>query len=674
MKKTNLLAGTAAFMALAFSSCSNDLNVDNPQVSENDEIRYLRISIANPPSTRAEGDSEEDPEESGSTDASKFETGTDAENMVKDIYFIFYDNDGNVVGKNSILEMENDPFEDALGPSVGKIATTIVQLQIPKGSKRPSYVMAFLNPVKYSEVSNKENIDELRNSTRTAYLCDHGCFAMNNSAYYGNNPITGASNVKMVGAPVLDGRLHNTYEDADKSDALTIDIYVERYAAKVNFKLNENIKIDDQNIGTDANKYVLTYVPEFWTVNADAAEMYASKRFENSESKKDVTPTYAQVQATLGSWTKWNDPDNYRSYWACSPGYYATEFPTVSDDIIDNATEGTGAGEIVGDYKLKYYSYNQISKVKGDVEDKDFNLNQIGRKVTKKGNYKYVLENTMGKGAFETANPKAAAPSVVIVGHYNLKKGSTPISYDKGFCLYTDGLYYIDGIPNKDKDPDAQTIKTAMMNRNGIIAVDNEGTLLTYNNAVTVEAENVAADQQGLRKCFKVVHPSATVRGDQKLPHRYVTLQLDPDADLTENVLYYKNTNTNVWTQITKDDVTEINKLLWAQLGNARIYTQNKGYFSIPIRHLRFTEDYNASLLNKDGSINWNNARIGDFGLVRNHVYSLEVSAIEGLASGIDNPDNPLVPAMEEDDYWVKYKINILNWRVVPVQGGIVLK
>ncbi len=657
MKRTNFFPAAFGLATLALTGCSSELPVNKgPEVYENDDIRYVRISIANPPSTRAE-----------------FEVGSDEENLVKDAYFIFYDRDGNVVGSNSIVQVSSDDeisFDPNTGtptPSVGKIATTVVQLQIPKGSKAPAYVMAFLNPVDYSEVSTKDNMYDLRDSKRNNYKCDHGCFAMNNSAYYGFNPISGESNVKILGAPVNAEQLYPTEAEATNASASTIDIYVERYAAKVIFELNQN-NIDDQTIGKDDNTYVLTYVPDFWTVNADAPNMYASKRFENSDKDKDLIPSYDDVQEMLGTWTTWNAPDLHRSYWACSPGYYATEFPAVSDDVIDKAGEGsTGAGIAVGDYALKYYSYNQITNKEGQAI-------KVGMPVIKNGsNNKYVLENTMGKDAFKCANPKAAAPSVLIVGHYDLKKGNTPIKYDAGFCLYADGLFYIDNVP--DADPTAKTIKQALMNRNGILAIDDQGTLLTYENAANA-----------IRNCFEVVHPSADVRGTQKLPHRYVTLQLKKELNQTQLTgLYYKPAGSDTWSQIKANNnqtleevITSINKLLWAQLGNARIYTQNLGYFSIPIQHLGITENIEADEekkpIGKDGSVNWPNVRVGDFGLVRNHVYSIKVSSIQGLASGIDNPDNPLVPAMDENDYWVKYKVNILNWRVVPVQGGIILK
>ena len=410
-------------------------------------------------------------------------------------------------------------------------------------------------------------------------------------------------------------------------------------------------------------------MPEAWSINADAPEMYASKRFENSNSADHLVPTYAEVQEMLGTWTTWNDAPNHRSYWACSPGYYATKFPAVSDDIIDEAPEGTGAGVAVGDYALRYYSYNQIAD-----QSENNKSDGKGNTVFNNGgtNWKYVLENTMGKDAFKSANPKAAAPSVVIVGHYEVWKDGAQIKDSPGFCLYADNLYFTDNVPASMGN--VSTIKTVLMDRNGILAVDENGTLMTSANVTSA-----------LSNCLEIAHPSKNVRGQQKVPHRFVTLQLKKNltaADLQG--LFYKPAGSDTWQPIEATDtqtlgevIDGINKLLWAQLGNAQIYNQNKGYFSIPIQHLGITENPVAANANPpivDGSVNWKNVRVGDFGLVRNHVYSLEVSAIKGLASGIDGPDNPIVPSMEEDEYWVKYKINILNWRVVPAETGIVLK
>lgn len=656
MKKFNLFPCVSGLVALVMSACSSDLPEKGATVYENDETRFVQITISNPPATRA------------AADGATFEDGIEAENVVKDAFFVFYDRFGAVVGDNSIVNLTfgQNPADNNL--SVGQIATTTVRLSIPKGSNLPEYVIAFLNPVNYEEVSDQANMNELRNSIRTDYLCSHNCFAMNNSAYYGNNPISGDNNVKILGAPVYTEQLHPTAAAAEAS-AAPIEIYVERYAAKVKLSL-KNEGIEDQTVGEEGKEYSLKFVPEAWSINADAPEMYASKRFENSNSSDHLVPTYDEVQAMLGTWTTWNDPANHRSYWACSPGYYATKFPAVSDDIIDIAATGTGAGEAVKPYALRYYSYNQIADQSAANTSEGKGITVFNNGGT---NWKYVLENTMGKDAFKSANAKAAAPSVVIVGHYEVWKDGAQIQNSPGFCLYADNLYFTDNGPAGMGN--VTTIKTVLMDRNGILAIDQNGTLMTSGNATPA-----------IKNCFEIAHPSKNVRGQQKVPHRYVTLQLKQGltaADLQG--LFYKPAGSDTWKQIEATDsqtleqvIDGINKLLWAQLGNAQIYTQNKGYFSIPIQHLGITENPVAANANPpiaaDGSVNWKNVRVGDFGLVRNHVYSLEVTAIKGLASGIDGLDNPLVPSMEDDEYWVKYKINILNWRVVPAQTGIVLK
>ncbi|MDE5785822.1 MAG: fimbria major subunit, partial [Duncaniella sp.] len=67
--------------------------------------------------------------------------------------------------------------------------------------------------------------------------------------------------------------------------------------------------------------------------------------------------------------------------------------------------------------------------------------------------------------------------------------------------------------------------------------------------------------------------------------------------------------------------------------------------------------------------IDWNRVRVGDFGMVRNHSYQVNVQEILGLASGIGDDDNPIVPPSNTEDYFMAYSVNILKWAVVPVQN-----
>lgn len=634
MKKINFLYGALGLLTLGLAACNSDVpEIAGNGEAQNDEVRYLRVAIANPMSSRA----------------ATFEDGTDEENAVGELYFRFYDAAGNPI-ETGTTQLENVDF-DAVTPAngnVGMVKEVVLQLTLPRGSAYPSYVVCFINPVNYSEISNNNsNMADLRNEPRIDYKDNAGNFAMNNAVYYGADPISGAQQVKMLGAPILASQLFTSEAAANEATAAqTVNVYVERYAAKVRLTVADNA-VKPVTVGP----YTLTFVPEAWTINADAPTMYASKRFEATNAATTTIPTFGQVQDMLGGWTTWNDATNHRSYWACSPSYYATAFPQVSDDIIDKAATGTGAGQVVGDYALRYYSYNQILGTTGPGAGVTA-FNNGGN------NWKYTLENTVGQQAFQTLNPKAAVPSVVVVGHYDLTTGGgNVLTPGDGFCIYNGAIYFRNNVP-AGAATGAVTMKQKFLNENKVLAISESGTLATF--------ANLNATQQA---AFTVAHPAKAIRGTQPIPHRYVTLQLTS----VPNGLYYKPAGSDVWTAATADDLEYINTLLWQQLGNASSYTQNKCYFSVPIQHLGMTENTIDPSPYVDGELDWTKVRVGDFGLVRNHVYSLSVSEISGRATGIENLANPLVPSMDENNYWIKYQINILNWRVVPTQSDIVL-
>lgn len=680
MKK--FLYGTMALLGLGLTACSSD-DLNPGQVADNDEIRYVRVAISNPPSTTTRVDNDE----------TNFEAGTAEENTVNNIVFKFFDINGDPVATVTPTNLEFKDATPAQGsPSVGKITEVIVPLSLEKGKNYPTYVICFINPVNFDDVSvdAKYTMEDLRTLLRYDYKTTNGFFAMSNSVYYGPNPITGASMVKRSGAAILQNQLYNTKEEAEDDEATPVEIYVERYAAKVQFTLNpDNIKTTTLGLDDDSD-YVLTFEPEAWTINADEPTTYAIKRFDDSNADTNVIATYDQVNEMLGNWKTWNDPTLCRSYWGNSPSYYSNTFPQVSDDIIDKAvaiTNGTGlidaqpgsmfgAGVIVKNsgYDLRYYSYNQI--VDPDLKSEGVGETKFIADVDPEDNtktilpYKYALENTMGKSSFASLNPNACSPSVVLVGHYNITAAGTAVTAPDGFCEFNGKLYFKNLATTTGAPTGAMSIKDALLIKNELLT-----------NAAGTPIGVGSPD--AIKDLFEVVHPSASVRGTLSVPHRYVTLQLKSTVTQAQlEGLYYKPAGYQNPVHVTVDEgqtlaemIDNINLLLWQNVGNAEAYTQNKAYFSIPIQHLGITENtLDPSPIAANGSIDWTKARRGDFGLVRNHVYTLQVSEINGRASGIENLSNPLVPAMSVDQYWVKYQLKILNWRIVPTQGNIILK
>lgn len=633
MKNYKLLLGLAA--GLFFAGCStDDLGNDSPIV-EKDEIRYMNVSIC------ASGTE-------GADTRANFEQGT--ENNIRSLKFFFYDNEGRPLANNTGTPVNTTDGEN----EVEKVMSSVVEVRLTKGSKLPAYVVCLINATGDLSPYESETMDGLRLKTTSKISEDQTVddetktyFMMNNSVYYGYDKISGKNSVRLFGSPIDPAtQLYTSATAAQAAGAKKIEIYVERFAAKVTVKKGYTAT---EIKNTDVDGYELVFTPKAWAVNADAANTYLAKCFYQ-EGQSSIVPDSATVAGNLRGWT-WNERTYHRSYWACSPSYYANDFPTVSDDIKDQKSTGTGAGEMVGNYKLKYYSWNQIVANGKAFSDAAVPL--------------YTMENTASVNAFNSDNPKAAVPSVVLCGQYkvNAASGSTNASLKEGTTFYLYGkttdekwkLFSTEG-----------TLKQDMISKQALLASNATG--------ATVDASKL-----------KIIHPTlatrkAAVTGTNttvKVPTRYVTLQVDPEA-LSD--IYIRNSNkTNAsdpdWVQITVNDVNDINVRLIQQLGYAQMYDGGACYYSVPIKHLRFGvgESAGQDAPNKDLQPNhpdfdWKQVRPGDFGLVRNHSYQINITSITGLATGMSDKDMPIVPPMDEDEYWIGYEINILKWAVVPPQ------
>lgn len=634
MKNSKFLLGLAA--AFFFAGCAaDDMHSGNrvEEVVEADEVRYINVALCTP----------------GAATRAVFNEGSAEENAVQSVRFYFYDIDGNPTAAS--IEANNLTFSELdtdNTQSVAKTAEQTLQVGLKKGDKLPAYIVCLMNSVADASYDNL-NMNELRlTETNDLILSigDRSYFKMNNSVYYGKDEVASKTKTRIFGTPIFPDELAATPEDAEKKPA--VDIYVERYAAKVTFKLDEgNISAHE-----GVNNYSLKFVPAAWGINADAATAYIAKRFfmqtEGNAEKAAYVPSFNEIATELGSWgNAWNDEPNRRSYWACSPSYYGRSFPQVADDITDK--DGGQAGETVGDYLLRYYSFAQLtdlqnaaSKVSGKT---------VGQVIDPQGTDLYVFENTASSTAFTSANPKAAVPSIVIAGHYtatvadDAPAGTPALSEKETFYLY--------GKRNNNWD---------LYKENAIMDAFLSNQLVLAENAQ--EGSYLRTEHDGLL----IGHPSKAARdlAGVKVPSRYVTLQID-ETNVPSGLYYLDGTS---WVAVDPTNVVVVNVRLLQTLGYAQKYNEGACYFSVPVKHLRFQEAGNP---NKDMAVTssefkWTEVRVGDFGLVRNHAYTINVTGINGLATAVSDPDAPIVPPLDEDEYYVAYKINILKWAVVPQQ------
>ena len=57
--------------------------------------------------------------------------------------------------------------------------------------------------------------------------------------------------------------------------------------------------------------------------------------------------------------------------------------------------------------------------------------------------------------------------------------------------------------------------------------------------------------------------------------------------------------------------------------------------------------------------------RKGLFGVVRNHLYDVNINSVVGLGTPVYDPDEKIVPQKpDNDETYIAAKVNVLSWRV----------
>lgn len=667
--KTKFYFGAFAALALGFASCSSDEplqgNPDNPgeQIAEYDQTRYMLVSLTSPRDRDGRAD---------------FENGTTNENAVNRLDFLFYDLEGNPTAQPQTFtgaDLKDNDFTDITteNSNVARIWTSVVPVQVEQGKALPSQVICLVNASESRATELKaKTLSELISVTDGSFH-NANYFTMTNSVYYGDNILTGAKNDRLCATPINISQLFSTQKDADDAlkaglatgatddaKALLVDIYVERLAAKVGLTLDdatiENYTLADGDAGTGT--VTIKFVPQYWFMNAVNKTMYSTKRFgvpDAADGSTAITmdPGYDAVNtnfATSGMSSSWNAPTLHRSYWGCSPSYAANSFPMVSDQVND--LEGNTTH-----YNQNYYTYNQV---KGFAAD-----NTVGKKAIAYNNgfaitntgaaavgYIYTTETTTAIKrirAVANGNPAATVGSAVIVGHYRTTTGTEPTGEYPTFWIDTNngenGTFYAS----------EANAKNALAARNSFIFSDDNGT----KKAVTTG------------NLFVLEHPKKVVRDiltdKNNIAGRLVTIQL-ASAPTGENTLYYFN--GTAYEPITATNLAKANAQL-AAVGYLDMYNNGRAFFNIPVRHLGWpeTDMVGTKKLYDNGVYNWAEMRVGDLGVVRNHVYTINVGKIGGLGSGLRDDDQPIVPPVHSFKQYVAVRLNILAWRIVPAQN-----
>lgn len=592
MKATKLLFGACAL--LAFSACSDDK--DSGNAPDYTESAYIRVNILGNNSTvgRAEGDDED-----WTADDNQFEHGSGDENVINNVTLIFYDARGNYVASADITNGDETTNPDA---NVDVLKSVEAKVGLPDG-KFPSFMMAFVNPINIDDIKTS-TLNAIPDRTRTTYSGANGKFAMNNSVYYSKD------GELQRAVAVSQANFYQDPEDAANHDA--VDVYVERLAAKISLKFDDNASQTQTGTldgATEGSTKKLTFHVEGWGVNARAKECYLSKRF--------IGKTFAEMNKDFNSFY-WNDYLRFRSYWAISPFYASTstnKFPDVSDDIRYKDNSGNVQSN-ADNYTFTYRAYKDLTR-------------EFGKST-------YAMENTIHSsyynGSTKDVNTSAALISVVVKGYYTLGDSDAK----QTFYLYGGKIY-----------EKAEYLKL-MANYGAVIG------RLAQDGKTWMALDNT----DKLDEIFTIAHPTKAVAGDTKVEENKVTIQWNKNYNGTTKY-YYKNADGEV-VEITAANRAQINTDLQANCGLATAYTDGAAYFNVPIRHIAPAP--------KSDNETW---AAGSFGVVRNHHYVITIDGFADLSTatighGVFDPEQPIVPPSDpNDEYGIKANINVLSWRIV---------
>ncbi len=699
---------------LLLTACSADElvvpeNTDNG-VSDKDQTLYVSLAISGDSGTRAAG------EDGNPVDPDDFTPAADAlaanESAVESAYFVFYDNSGTQVGEIARVTVENGGAAST-GNSVERYYGAVVPVKLHKGEALPTKVICYVNPISPAALQNPLSQVQLQTRQTVMYKTAENqiFFPMSNSVHYhgtGNTSPTVAVDITHTD----DNKIF--YESKEEAETVlkeydttgkdhVIAVNVERYAAKVTFGIQEGATndvfettSDSYNNGDKAGAPVvsLKFNPQKWVVNAECKDTYVVKSMRQYSSSGDILGedfTYDRFNTLINAmdpqsvlltqgadlsgvtvldnanmWN-WNNENYHRCYWAASPAYFTRNYPEVSTDYIKNAAS----------HPQKYYTFEDILGTGG---------------IDLSSNTYYAKETTFGVPALQSPNPAAAAPAIVIAGNYSVTVNGTAYTKQDGSDF--DGTFYT-YLTNKDgkpcvyfnQVPGNETGNSLIEGTESIIKRMISQTTILFKKEAKATGDSYVRlssgnenDLKTLVKALEIVRPeSDEITGSLKIPSRYVTLQLRSGETTQKSQIYMANgkgfreivpdgdTRLSGSTQEQYISWSEANKHLLQQVGFATKYHEGYAYFNIPIKHLGWYRNGNKQKDEK--TINWNLVRVGDFGLVRNHSYNINVTKISGLGTGIGNPDDPIIPPTDTQDYYVAYRLNILKWAIVPQQN-----
>ncbi len=617
-KFAKLFAGMAVISLAASCSSDEPMGGNNNGGFADESTLYMMVNIQDAAESRAD----DVPSTPLNPADGTYENGDKTEHNVTSARFFFYTEDGVFVNEANVYAV--DGTATTPNQNIEFKANTMLVLKGLKEKGMPKYMLTVVNcpstfePEMTLAATAKKPVD-IKNGENfimsTSSFFDGGLHKdaeTNNALYDDTYPYVNVVNEEHFFTEPKTGSTPANVTNP-------VVVYVERVASKVSMnvaKKTQAVEVtiagEENNDNSDAISKTTLYVTidGFQVTNVEE-ESYLSKNLDNYLTKGvDFTDKALTVASTV--WP-WNNPYNFRSFWGMSTQYGKAE-PALKHIQFGNASDNTWEVDDKGNsYIPAVYTYETTNTLAN------------------------VKTGTTAAGRVIDANVPCAIFTATITSDEEGKNGVDLVLYN--------GVYFLED----------QFLKYGLsaLNANGELNyyrykyTDTEVTedkITNIDNFAQIGVEDVKIDAAG--------NGTGSVK---------IVTTIGEDTEL-----WAYNETSEKFEKIT-DAVKNLNNSLaeLTKTTKATAYKGGKSYYTVPIKHLR------ANTVATTANPYQVNAE-GQYGLVRNHWYQIDVNNIMKLGHGVFNPGDgqnkgeEIIPDEPEDDtYGLGATINVLSWRIV---------
>ena len=715
MNYKHLLIAILAGAALV--GCNKEKGGTNDGTEEIKDARYMGFTISMPSATT---------KAAGTTGLNTYQVGEAYENAIKTLHFFFYRNGAYVSwGYGNMASQFNSETAGAAGSNVeetrpapygtGNEYTGVVVLESTMAM--PNQVLCVVNSRNPNWYRNKtlEQVKAVLHTGEAESLTGNVTdsfkdfqfrdgdpyFVMFTSPMYGSN----ANSVKEIkyvtdiyveetsqgsGVFTANSNIQNTREDAQKHP---VNIYVERMAARLEIANLSSIvdgngfvkaeKLDDSM--KDGSDPIYDIKPLAWSVIAANKKDYNLKQIKlNWWTKMGANEAFSGNWLESGDQTpnplRPSEPMYTRINWTEDPNYGYRAALTARNHYPHSAREYTSESE------LKYWSATEIQAHYDAADASEGDILQ-----------RYAYENT-----FPAEGQKTPRINGTMLLLYAQAKKHAAADYEDLFAymgqIYTVreycehllatiaahgcGFYWLDGSDYKpirtspdftnpakgyfktvkattfeefgtrqfarfadlSTTPSANDSSKKLIDLYGEWVIDLSGSLQpkTYDAGfVDVPTSWTVTNEKGYADGYVTLVPTAAC------PQLYVM-----DTNTTTNPTYDPAVANSEYRAATDKDL--VKGFLGSVVEPANKYTEGRMYYAIPIEHFG-----SATTAGSDPD-----PLEGNYGVVRNNFYQVNIGQIKSLGHGIDDVTEPIVPGDRKKPFYIAAKINILSWQL----------